>query len=357
MVAPDPAQVPTAHTHTSQEGTALRGALTLVLPPRCLCPSALALLVGPQLRPPELTAVSRSDHSGLGDARPRGPGAGPAAMVWHGGWKQQKELAGCGSATNLLSLEGVKVVVRTLGWHPGRDSAWASQTEVAGVGAGLARAAEQVGARIWAGATLRLRPAPPAPGQALGSASGQGTLYRELSPQTGTGLSSEQTWASVLHPLGCVDKGPLLGMGEGTGSRVETAAPFPPPQRAGRARRREGGHSQQGPEQAYAQQEQEQEPPLHGLGTPWRGGRAVAETAVAAPAGDPAGHLGLQQPVVPHVGVGAAGGAASAEHHFHAGFCRREEAGGPRPLGGRPPGTWWGGAGRGCSLRGQRRPC
>lgn len=115
VVAPDPAQAPTrSHTHVPGRHSPEGGPLT-VLPPRYPCPSALALLAGPQLRPPELPdafcgdtgpgtpgdregfTFSRKLNRGEGGMGPA-PAGNPGALVWRA----------AGNGSGLLGTERAK---------------------------------------------------------------------------------------------------------------------------------------------------------------------------------------------------------------------------------------------------------
>lgn len=198
------------------------------------------------------------------------------------------------------------------------------------MGQGLAKATGQVRARVRTGATLR--PCPgfschlPGPGQ---SVQGKEPYTGSCDPNLGKAHSPPRgTRAQFSEP--CEQRAPAR-------NRSPVEAQHPPyhlrggmshpvsPKRGrqdrGRGRRtawacRAGGRcSQQGPEEAQAQWEQE--PWSLGPRTLQCGRRPVAETPGAALPDDPVENLVSHRPLMLHVGVGAPGGTAFADQHHH----------------------------------------
>lgn len=192
------------------------------------------------------------------------------------------------------------------------------------MGQGLAKATEQVRARVRTGATLRPGPGSschlPGPGQ---SVQGKDPYTGSCDPNLGEVHSPPGgTRAQVSEP--CEQRAPA-------GNRSKVEAQHPPyhlrggmshpvspkrGRRTGWACRARGRCSQQGPEEAQAQWEQE--PWSLGPRTLRWGRRPVAETLGAALPDDPVENLVSHQPLMLHVGVGAPGGAAFADPHHHA---------------------------------------
>lgn len=207
------------------------------------------------------------------------------------------------------------------------------------MGQGLAKATEQVRARVRTGATLR-----PCAGSSC-HLPGPGQSVQSKEPYTGScdpnlGRFTLLQVEPGLNSLSRVSKGPLPGTGLRwrpstlpTTSEAECATwclqregrrPGPG-RRTGWACRAGGRCSQQGPEERQAQWEQEPWP--LGPRTLQGGRRPVAETPGAALPDDPAENLVCHRPLMLHVGVGAPGGTAFAGQHHHSRFCteRRDE--------------------------------